>query len=150
MLDTVLVSLHVPAGAIAALSGVGAMFARKGGAAHILSGRTYLLSLIVVCGTGFGLIATRGPRFLHLAPLGIAALVSATIGYSFRRSRRVVHLVCMSTSYIVVLTAFYVDNGPKLPLWRALPPVAFWVLPSLVGAPLVLRAVRRNREGRRS
>jgi hypothetical protein len=44
----------------------------------------------------------------------------------------------MGTSYILMLTAFYVDNGPNLPLWRELPDLAFWVLPSAVGAPLIL------------
>jgi hypothetical protein len=41
-----------------------------------------------------------------------------------------------------LLTAFYVDNGPHLPLWQLLPPIAFWTLPSLFGLPLLLRARR--------
>jgi hypothetical protein len=32
-----------------------------------------------------------------------------------------VHVTAMGVSYIVLLTAFYVDNGPHLPLWRSLP-----------------------------
>jgi hypothetical protein len=40
-----------------------------------------------------------------------------------------------------MLTAFYVDNGKNLPLWKELPQIAFWILPSLIGAPLVLRAL---------
>jgi hypothetical protein len=51
----------------------------------------------------------------------------------------------MSGSYIALLTGFYVDNGPNLPLWNRLPTVAFWVLPSLVGIPLVVRAMARRR-----
>jgi hypothetical protein len=50
----------------------------------------------------------------------------------------------MSGSYIALLTGFYVDNGPNLPLWNRLPGVAFWLLPSLVGVPLVLRAMARR------
>ena len=42
----------------------------------------------------------------------------------------------MSTSCVVLLTAFYVDNGPHLPTWDRLPPLAWWTLPSLVGLPL--------------
>jgi rsbT co-antagonist protein RsbR len=34
----------------------------------------------------------------------------------------------MGASYILMLTAFYVDNGPNLPLWSELPWLAFWVL----------------------
>jgi hypothetical protein len=50
----------------------------------------------------------------------------------------------MGTGYIAMLTAFYVDNGPRLPLWDHLPTVALWLLPGLVGAPLIIRAVRRR------
>jgi hypothetical protein len=49
----------------------------------------------------------------------------------------------MSLSYIVLMTAFYVDNGPKLPLWDRLPVVAFWIGPSAIGLPLLGRTVRR-------
>jgi hypothetical protein len=51
----------------------------------------------------------------------------------------------MGTAYIVMLTAFYVDNGPRLPLWDQLPPIAFWVLPAAVGTPLLLGALHRHR-----
>lgn len=43
-----------------------------------------------------------------------------------------------------MLTAFYVDSGPKLLVWNLLPPVVFWFLPSLFGVPLVVRAVHRH------
>jgi hypothetical protein len=38
-------------------------------------------------------------------------------------------------------TAFYVDNGKNLPLWRELPEIAFWFLPSAIGVPLILYAL---------
>jgi hypothetical protein len=50
----------------------------------------------------------------------------------------------MSASYVVMLTAFYVDTGPKLPVWRHLPPRTFWVLPALVALPWIVRAARRE------
>jgi len=50
----------------------------------------------------------------------------------------------MGASYILLITAFYVDNGPNLPLWRELPQIAFWTLPGLVGAPIVLNAFFRH------
>jgi hypothetical protein len=51
----------------------------------------------------------------------------------------------MGASFAVMLTAFYVDNGPHLPLWDHLPTWAFWLIPSAVAAPLIARAVRRYR-----
>ena len=43
-----------------------------------------------------------------------------------------------------MLTAFYVDNGRNLPLWKELPQIAFWVLPAAVGMPLILYALFRH------
>jgi hypothetical protein len=54
------------------------------------------------------------------------------------------HLTGMGSSYIFMLTAFYVDNGKNLPLWRELPQIAFWLLPSAVGVPLILYALIRH------
>ena len=50
----------------------------------------------------------------------------------------------MSLSYIVLLTAFHVDNGPHLPLWDRLPAIALWMLPTVAGLPLLVRAARRH------
>ena len=41
--------------------------------------------------------------------------------------------------------AFYVDNGPQLPIWKSLPHVTYWLLPLLIGALITLRALRRAR-----
>jgi len=50
----------------------------------------------------------------------------------------------MGASYIFMLTAFYVDNGKNLPLWRELPQIAFWILPSAIGVPFILYALLRH------
>jgi hypothetical protein len=45
----------------------------------------------------------------------------------------------MGTSYILLLIAFYVDNGKSLPLWKELPSLR--LLPAVVGLPLIVRAL---------
>lgn len=55
-----------------------------------------------------------------------------------------IHATCMGMSYIVLLTAFYVDNGKNLPLWRDLPSIAYWVIPALVGVPIIVRTLMRH------
>ena len=47
----------------------------------------------------------------------------------------------MGIAYVAMLTAFYVDNGPHLPLWDRLPAFMFWLLPSAIGAPIIARAI---------
>jgi hypothetical protein len=72
---------------------------------------------------------------------GALALAAATLGRTARRHRWRpwrwigLHLTGMSASYILLLTAFYVDNGKHLPIWRALPHLAYWLLPSAIGLP---------------
>jgi hypothetical protein len=50
----------------------------------------------------------------------------------------------MGLSYILMLTAFYVDNGKNLPLWRELPQWAFWMLPAGIGLPVMVYALLRH------
>jgi hypothetical protein len=74
------------------------------------------------------------------------------VGYQHRRRRRpgdTGHIAGMGTAYVAMLTAFYVDNGPRLPLWDHLPAFSFWVLPSAIGAPVITRAIwHAKRPGR--
>lgn len=144
--ETLFVASHVAAGLLAVTSGATAMLAAKGGASHRRRGRTYLAALFVLCTSGIGLAILRWPRFPHLLALGLIAGAAAAAGYAARRRpSRVFHLVGMSASYVVMLTAFYVDNGPKLPVWREIPPSLLWVLPSAAALPFVVRGSLRER-----
>src|SRR5699024_10760787 len=110
-------------------------------------------SLIVVFLTMSVLTALRWPHDVGLAllggcSLGTAAFARRSIGrrgpWRFRA-----HVIGMGASYVLLLIAFYVDNGRSLPLWRSLPPVLYWLLPVLIGAPLVFRATLWNELTRR-
>lgn len=127
-----IVALHVAAG-------IGAMLAPKRTGRHPTAGGVYYWSLVVVFQSMAALSILRWPEDVHLFALGILSFGSAAIG---RRARRQLlrgwlrlHVAGMTISYILLLTAFYVDNGPHLPLWRSLPLLAHWLLPSLVGVP---------------
>lgn len=50
----------------------------------------------------------------------------------------------MGASYILLLTAFYVDNGKNLPLWKELPAILYWTLPTIIGIPIILRTLLRH------
>jgi hypothetical protein len=72
------------------------------------------------------------------------AFTAATAGFLHRRRHRpgdVGHIAGMGIAYTAMLTAFYVDNGPHLPLWDRLPVLAFWLLPAVIAAPLITRAI---------
>lgn len=142
-----LIVVHIAVGLTAVICGATAMLSPKRPGRHPVAGRCYLLALIALFATAVALALTR-PHTAYLLILGAVALAAAGVGYTARRIRwhgwLRFHITGMATSYIAILTAFYVDNGPRLPLWKLLPPVTFWFLPSAVGLPLLLRALRRH------
>lgn len=90
----------------------------------------------------------RRPHDTHLLILGILSVAAACIGRAARRKLWVhwarIHISGMGLSYIILLTAFYVDNGPHLPVWKHLPDWTYWLAPSLVGLPILLWALLRH------
>jgi|SRR5579859_6120089 len=91
----------------------------------------------------------RWPEDAYLVVLGALSLAATSIGLVARHrcwpGWIQLHIVGMGTSYILLLTAFYVDNGPRLPVWDRLPVLAFWIVPGLIGCPLIIRALIRYR-----
>jgi hypothetical protein len=149
-----IVAVHVAAGLVCAIAGIAAMWSPKRAGRHPAAGALYYWSLVVVFLSMAALSIMRWPENTHLFVLGILSFGAGTIG---RRARRRLwhgwlrlHIAGMAISYILLLTAFYVDNGPHLPLWRSLPPLAHWLLPSLVGVPLLVWALRRHSLTRQS
>jgi hypothetical protein len=143
--------VHVAGAIVAIVAGVVAMVARKGAGRHTRAGQWYLGALLVVFATACVLASFRWPADLPLVIVGGVSAASALYGFIFRRMHRpgdVPHILAMGVSYIAMLTAFYVDNGPHLPVWNLLPPLAFWFLPTLVGLPILARAVRKRRRSR--
>jgi hypothetical protein len=141
-------AVHVLAGLTAVVTGAIAALVHKGSPRHIRAGRWYYRAITVVFATATVLAAMRWRQDYYLFILGAVAFTAATIGYQHRRRRRpgdTGHIVGMGAAYVVMLTAFYVDNGPHLPLWDRLPTLAFWLLPSAIGAPVIARAVMRAR-----
>jgi len=143
-----LIGVHVAAGIVCVVAGVVAMLSVKRAGRHPRAGNVYYWSLLIVFVSMTALSIMRWPEDLHLLVLGVFSFSAAVIGRESRRRQRrgwlPVHITGMSTSYIVLLTAFYVDNGPNLPLWRELPSVAFWLLPAAVGVPILIRVLKRH------
>ena len=145
-------AVHVLAGLTAIITGAIAALVRKGSPRHIRAGRWYYRAITVVFATATVLAAMRWRQDYYLFIIGAIAFTAATIGYQHRRRHRpgdTGHIVGMGSAYVAMLTAFYVDNGPHLPLWDRLPTWVFWLLPSAIGAPVIVRAVLRARRAHR-
>jgi hypothetical protein len=143
-----ILAVHVTSGLVAVVAGVVAMLARKAAGRHPRAGTVYYVALVVTWLTAMILTVFRPVENWPLAVVGSAALLAATIGRAAHRrhwtSWAHVHVVGMGMSYILMLTAFYIDNGPHLVGWRELPTWTHWVVSSVVGVPLIVRTLLRN------
>jgi hypothetical protein len=141
-------AVHVPAGVTAVVAGALAASAGKRAGRHPRAGTVYLYAVSVLFATATVMAALRWHEDWYLFALGAVAFGLAGFGYRARRRRprgwRAWHGAAMAGSYIAMLTAFYVDNGPQLPVWNRLPWWAFWLLPAAIGIPLTGWALVRN------
>jgi hypothetical protein len=137
------VGVHILLGLACVVTGAIAMLSQKRPGRHPLNGTIYFWSLAGVFLTATGLAAVRWAEDYHLFVLGALSFAAAYSGRKARRQRwrhwARLHITGMGSSYVLLLIAFYVDNGKNLPLWRDLPPVAYWLLPAVVGIPLIIR-----------
>ncbi|MBI3438493.1 MAG: DUF2306 domain-containing protein [Proteobacteria bacterium] len=147
-----MVGLHVIVGLVAVLAGLVAMFSPKRRGRHSRWGTTYFWATVAIFSSATVLTYLRGPEDFRVLALGAAAFASAWVGRSARRGRWHnsvrVHIAGMGMSYVFMLTAFYVETGDQLPIWKDLPSILYWVLPVLVGLPLIARALIRNSPAR--
>jgi hypothetical protein len=141
-------AVHTGAGLTCVTVGAIAALSKKRPGRHPKFGTVYFGGLAVVFVTATVMSLVRWSQDYDLFILGTIAFAAASVGYSARKIRwdgwPTYHIIGMGSSYIVLLTAFCVDNGPKLPLWDRLPTPAFWILPMALGAPIVIWALRRH------
>jgi hypothetical protein len=139
--------IHISAGLTCVVAGAVAALAKKRAGWHPKAGLVYCISLCVLFASSTAMSVMRWPEDRHLFVIGMVAFCAGALGYLARKRRwrgwLRIHIPSMALSYVALLTGFYVDNGPNLPGWKLVPHVTFWILPSLIGAPLVFRALRK-------
>jgi uncharacterized membrane protein HdeD (DUF308 family) len=139
------VGVHILLGLACVIFGAIAMLSGKRAGRHPRNGTIYFWCLAGVFLTATSLAAVRWTHDYHLFVLGALSFSAACLGRQASRQRWRhwvrLHITGMGASYILLLIAFYVDNGKSLPLWKELPPMAYWLLPLVVGIPLIVRAL---------
>jgi uncharacterized membrane protein len=142
------VVFHVVVALVCVITGFVAMMSQKGPGRHHDFGRVYYWFLLAVFVSASALSFMRWEHNQILFALGLLAFTLATIGRAARRRLwrlwMPIHIGGMGTSYIVLLIAFYVDNGQNLPLWRDLPTFSYWLIPLAIGLPIVIWATIRH------
>ena len=143
-----IVGFHVLLGLACVIAGAVAIFSPKGRGRHSSFGVIYFWLLAVLFASATILSAMRWAENYHLFVLGLLSFTAALFGRSVARGHwrhwPRLHLTGMGLSYVLMLTAFLVDNGKFLPLWRELPPLALWFVPSVIGLPFLVHALLRH------
>lgn len=138
MLHAVLLTAHVAAGTVGLLLGPLALAVPKRAGWHPRLGVAYQGAVAVLAATALGLVALAPGRLWWLGLIATATEAAALAGWQVRRRHAPgwvpLHVRYMCSSYLSFLTAALVVN------WGS--PLA-WVLPTLIGTPLINRAVRR-------
>jgi len=148
--------VHALAGLTTGVTGVLAFRAPKRRGRHHQWGKTYLWVYAVVFLTATILSAQRMPADAYLLVLATLGYGLALSGYAARRFRQepivrrivgkqwvVVHIFGVIGSYVVLWTAFYVDNAHLIPGLKELPTLTFWVLPTLIALPFLVVSLSR-------
>jgi hypothetical protein len=111
-----IVAVHVAAGLTCTVAGIVAMLAPKRSGRHPSAGTVYYWSLVVVFLSMAALSILRWPANTHLFVLGVLSFSAGVVGRMAKRRLGPgwlrVHMTGMGLSYILLLTAFYVGNGP--------------------------------------
>jgi len=148
------VALHTLAGFACVIAGVAAMLSKKRKGRHTTFGTVYLWCPAAVFVSATALSIVRWAEVYHLFVLGALASATASFGWSAMKhhwpSWVRLHMSGMGASYILLLTAFYVDNGKNLPGWKELPVIALWTVPAVVGIPIIAWAMLRHPLARQS
>jgi hypothetical protein len=137
---------HIGSGTGGVVNGVIAALARKGSPRHVHAGRRYYLAITVLSVTSVALAIMRWREDAYLLVIALIMFTAATIGARPRwrgRPGGPRHIVAMNLSFVAMMTGFYVDNGPHLPLLDDLPVLVFWLIPPLAGITLTGWSIRR-------
>ena len=137
----VVIGVPIPLGIACVVAGASAMLSQKGRGRHSRFGTIYFWCLLALFVSAAFLSVMRWSENYHLVILGAVAFGCAWFGRSALRLRWPhwvrLHITGMSLSYVVMLIAFYVDNGKQLPVWKDLPHFTYWPVPLVIATPLV-------------
>jgi hypothetical protein len=148
------VVVHIAISLVAVVSGLMAMLVAKTSLRHKRSGSIYFWAISFSFLTIIILSLMRWPHNVHLLTIGVLTFCLTFSGRKLARKKYKhwtrIHTVCMGFSYVLLLTGFYVDNGKNLPFWRMFPAWFFYVFPSVIGIPIIIKVLLTHPLNRRS
>jgi len=141
-----MLNFHIACGVFALVLGPVSMYARKLRGLHTNVGELYHWVFLCICISACALAVLEWQRLWWFIPVGIFSYAFALLGYLSARLRwknwLSYHLAGQGGSYIAMTTAVLVVNL-GINVWWA------WILPTLIGSPLIGWITSEVTSGRR-
>jgi hypothetical protein len=146
-------TFHIAAGSVGLVLGPIAMFALKSSRLHGWAGELYHWVMLAVCASAGMLAWLDWARNWWFLPVAVGSYAFAFVGYLAAKRRwpgwLVAHVGGQGGSYIAMVTAILVVNWQTLTGTSGRSSPWAWVLPTLVGSPLIAWVNVQIRRGRR-
>jgi hypothetical protein len=127
------------------------MSSRKRKGKHTVFGEIYHWLYVVVFITAVTMSIIYWEESAYLFYIALFSYALALLGYLSAKMRwnKWVgsHIGGMLGSYIGIVTAAIVVNVPKVPILNELPILLFWLLPTIIGTPLIFIVGKKYRGG---
>jgi uncharacterized membrane protein YeaQ/YmgE (transglycosylase-associated protein family) len=141
-----ILNVHIALGSIGLLLGPLVLFGRKTSPAHRNLGEIYHAVMLGICGTAVCLALLNWTQLWGFLYIGTGSYAFAFAGYIAGKVRcrnwLVTHVIGQCGSYIAIVTAVLVVNWRRLPGSGGSHSVWSWLLPTLVGTPIIIWLVR--------
>jgi hypothetical protein len=138
---TALLVVHIALGAAGLVLGPVAMRAAKRPGLHTRAGEAYHWVVLGVCVTAVALALTDWARLWWFVPISVGSYAFALLGYAAAKRRwrgwLRAHVTGQGGSYIAMVTALLVVNWQPLTGISGRATAWPWVLPTLVGTPII-------------
>ncbi|TWT09354.1 DUF2306 domain-containing protein [Planomicrobium sp. CPCC 101079] len=146
---TSMLVLHIAAGSVCLSVGLFAVSVKKKKGNHTKSGEVYHASFAVLFSTAVIMALLHWEESAALFYVAIFSYSLAFIGYMARKRRWKnwisLHIRGMLGSYIGLVTAVLITNGQDIPLLNLLPDWSLWLLPTIIGSPIIFYVAERYR-----
>ena len=138
---TALLGVHIALGAVGLVLGPIAMIAAKRPGLHTRTGEAYHWVVLGVCLTAVAIAVADWGRNWWFAPIAVGSYAFALLGYAAAKRRwrgwLVAHVSGQGGSYIAMVTALLVVNWQPLTGVSGRATLWPWVLPTVVGTPII-------------
>lgn len=148
-----ILALHIVAGVLGLVLGPIAMQAAKRPGRHTRVGEAYHWVMLTVCLSAATLAVLDWSRLWWFLPIAAGSYAFALVGYLAAKRRwpgwLSTHISGQGGSYIAMVTAVLVVNWSSLTGTRGFASPWPWILPTLVGSPIIAWVSYQVRLGKR-